>query len=144
MNRGENIRQYTLLHSKYNSEKMGKTILMTASFLLALAVALGAFGAHGLKSQLSTDMLQTYKTGVDYHFYHALGLLLIGILAVSFPSELIKWSAILLTAGIILFSGSLYLLAVSGIKWLGAITPIGGLSFIAGWVLLFLAVWKKL
>ncbi len=123
---------------------MGKTILMTASFLLALAVALGAFGAHGLKSQLSTDMLQTYKTGVDYHFYHALGLLLIGILAVSFPSELIKWSAILLTAGIILFSGSLYLLAVSGIKWLGAITPIGGLSFIAGWVLLFLAVWKKL
>mgnify|MGYP000302890048 FL=1 len=123
---------------------MGKTILMTASFLLALAVALGAFGAHGLKSQLSTDMLQTYKTGVDYHFYHALGLLLIGILAVSFPSELMKWSAILLTAGIILFSGSLYLLAVSGIKWLGAITPIGGLSFIAGWVLLFLAVWKKL
>jgi len=144
MNRGENIRQYTLLHSKNNSEKMGKTILMTASFLLALAVALGAFGAHGLKSQLSTDMMQTYKTGVDYHFYHALGLLLIGILAVSFPSELMKWSAILLTAGIILFSGSLYLLAVSGIKWLGAITPIGGLSFIAGWVLLFLAVWKKL
>ena len=123
---------------------MGKTILMTASFLLALAVALGAFGAHGLKSQLSTDMLQTYKTGVDYHFYHALGLLLIGILAVSFPSELIKWSAILLTAGIILFSGSLYVLAVSGIKWLGAITPIGGLSFIAGWILLFLAVWKKI
>jgi len=122
---------------------MSKTILMTASVLLALAVALGAFGAHGLKSQLSTDMLQTYKTGVDYHFYHALGLLLIGILAVTFPSELMKWSAILLTAGIILFSGSLYVLAVSGIKWLGAITPIGGLSFIAGWVLLFLAVWKK-
>lgn len=122
---------------------MGKTILMTASILLALAVALGAFGAHGLKSQLSTDMLQTYKTGVEYHFYHALGLLLIGILAVSFPSELIKWSAICLVAGIVLFSGSLYALAVSGIKWLGAITPIGGLSFIAGWVLLFLAVWKK-
>ena len=122
---------------------MAKTILMTASVLLALAVALGAFGAHGLKSQLSTDMLQTYKTGVEYHFYHALGLLLIGILAVSFPSELLKWSAILLTVGIILFSGSLYVLAVSGIKWLGAVTPVGGLSFIAGWVLLFLAVWKK-
>jgi len=116
---------------------------MTASVLLALAVALGAFGAHGLKSQLSTDMMQTYKTGVEYHFYHALGLLLIGILAISFPSELIKWSAICLVAGIILFSGSLYVLAVSGIKWLGAITPIGGLSFIAGWVLLFLAVWRK-
>jgi uncharacterized membrane protein YgdD (TMEM256/DUF423 family) len=122
---------------------MAKTILMTASILLALAVALGAFGAHGLKSQLSTDMLQTWKTGVDYHFYHALGLLLIGILAVSYPSELVKWSAILLTAGIVLFSGSLYALAISGIKWLGAITPLGGISFIAGWVLLFLAVWKK-
>jgi len=122
---------------------MAKTILMTASALLALAVALGAFGAHGLKSQLSSDMLQPFKTGVDYHFYHALGLLLIGILAVSFPSDLIKWSAILLTAGIVLFSGSLYALAISGIKWLGAITPFGGISFIAGWVLLFLAVWKK-
>lgn len=122
---------------------MGKSILMTASVLLALAVALGAFGAHGLKSQLSTEMLQTWKTGVDYHFYHALGLLLIGILAVSFPSELVKWSAILLTAGIVLFSGSLYALAISGIKWLGAITPVGGMSFITGWVLLFLAVWKK-
>jgi len=124
-------------------KKMSKTILMTASVFLALAVALGAFGAHGLKSQLSSDMMQTFKTGVEYHFYHALGLLLIGILTVSFPSELIKWSAILITAGIILFSGSLYVLAVSGIKWLGAITPIGGLSFIAGWLLFFLAVWKK-
>jgi uncharacterized membrane protein YgdD (TMEM256/DUF423 family) len=123
---------------------MAKTILMTASVLLALAVALGAFGAHGLKSQLSTDMLQTYKTGVEYHFYHALGLLLIGILAVMYPSGLLKWSAILLTAGIIVFSGSLYVLAASGIKWLGAITPLGGLSFIAGWVVLFLAVWKKI
>jgi uncharacterized membrane protein YgdD (TMEM256/DUF423 family) len=122
---------------------MAKTILMTASILLALAVALGAFGAHGLKSQLSSEMMQTYKTGVEYHFYHALGLLLIGILAVSFPSELLKWSAILITAGIILFSGSLYALNISGIKWLGAITPIGGLSFIAGWILVFLAVWKK-
>jgi uncharacterized membrane protein YgdD (TMEM256/DUF423 family) len=122
---------------------MGKTILMTVSVLLALAVALGAFGAHGLKSQLSSDMMQTYKTGVEYHFYHALGLLLIGILAVSYPSELMKWSAILILTGIILFSGSLYALAISGIKWLGAITPLGGLSFIAGWILLFLAVWKK-
>ena len=117
---------------------------MTASVFLALAVALGAFGAHGLKSQLSTDMMQTYKTGVEYHFYHALGLLLIGILAVMYPSGLLKWSAILLTAGIVVFSGSLYVLAVSGIKWLGAITPLGGLSFIAGWVVLFLAVWKKI
>jgi len=123
---------------------MGKTILMTASVLLALAVALGAFGAHGLKSQLSTGMMQTYKTGVEYHFYHALGLLFIGILAVSFPSELIKWSAILMVAGIILFSGSLYVLVLTDIKWLGAITPLGGLSLIAGWILLFLAVWRNI
>ena len=123
---------------------MSKTILMTASILLALAVAIGAFGAHGLKQHISGEMLQTYKTGVEYHFYHALGLLLIGVLTISFPSELLKWSAIFLVAGIVLFSGSLYVLAISGIKWIGAITPVGGLGFIAGWVLLFFAVWKKL
>ncbi len=122
---------------------MSKTIIMTASVLLALAVAIGAFGAHGLKSHLSDEMLQNYKTGVEYHFYHALGLLLVGMLSLSMPSGWLNWSAILLTVGIILFSGSLYVLAISGIKWLGAITPFGGLSFIAGWILLFIAVWKK-
>lgn len=122
---------------------MSKTIIMTASVLLALAVAIGAFGAHGLKAHLSPEMLQTYKTGVEYHFYHALGLLLVGVLSVSMPSNLLNWSAFLLALGIILFSGSLYVLAISGIKWLGAITPIGGLCFIAGWIVLLLAVWKK-
>ena len=117
---------------------------MIGSALMALAVGLGAFGAHGLKSHLSENMLQTYKTGVDYHFYHALGLLLIGVLAATMPSSLLKWSAICLTAGIVLFSGSLYILSISGIKWLGAITPFGGLSFIAGWILLFVAVWRNL
>lgn len=121
---------------------MSKIIIMTASVLIALAVAIGAFGAHGLKSQISAEMLQTYKTGVEYHFYHALGLLLVGIIAVFMPSAYVKWSAILLFAGIILFSGSLYVLAITGIKWLGAITPFGGLSFIAGWILLFIGVWK--
>ena len=123
---------------------LGKTIIMSASLLLALAVGLGAFGAHGLKSQLSQEMMQTYKTGVEYHFYHALGLLLVGILAITMPSTLLKWSAICLAAGIALFSGSLYVLSISGIKWLGAITPFGGVSFIAGWILLFVAVWKHL
>ena len=123
---------------------MSKTILMTAAILLALAVAIGAFGAHGLKSRLSIEMMQIYKTGVEYHFYHALGLLLLGVLSLSMPSGWLNLSAVLLTAGIILFSGSLYVLAVSGIKWLGAITPLGGLSFIAGWVLLLVAVWRKL
>ncbi|HYQ56805.1 MAG TPA: DUF423 domain-containing protein [Draconibacterium sp.] len=122
---------------------MSKTILLTASVLLMLAVAIGAFGAHGLKSHLSEEMLQTYKTGVEYHFYHALGLLLVGVLTVYTPSVYLKWSAILLFTGIILFSGSLYVLAVTGIKWLGAITPLGGISFITGWILLFVAIWKK-
>ena len=117
---------------------------MIAAIFLALAVAIGAFGAHGLKSHLSTDMIQIYKTGVEYHFYHALGLLLIGVIAISFPSELLKWSVIFLAAGIVLFSGSLYVLAITGIKWIGAITPLGGLGFIAGWVLLFMAVLKKI
>ena len=121
---------------------MSKIILMIASFLLALAVGIGAFGAHGLKTHLSAEMMQTFKTGVEYHFYHALGLLLIGLLAVNYPSLYVKWSAILLFVGIFLFSGSLYVLAVSGIKWFGAITPFGGISFIAGWIMLFVSVWK--
>jgi len=122
---------------------MVKTILITASVVLALAVIIGAFGAHGLKSHLSSDSMQTYKIGVEYHFYHGLGLFLIGVLSILMPSSLLNWSAIFLFFGIILFSGSLYLLAVTGIKWLGAITPLGGLSFIAGWVLLLAAVWKN-
>ena len=116
---------------------------MAASIMLALAVAIGAFGAHGLKSHLSEAVLQTYKTGVEYHFYHALGLLLVGLLAMYMPNVYLKWSAIFLSTGIILFSGSLYVLSITGIKWFGAITPLGGLSFIAGWVMLFVAVWKK-
>lgn len=122
---------------------MGKTIISTAAILLALAVAIGAFGAHALESRLSADLLQTYETGVKYHFYHALGLLLTGILALQYPSKLMNWSALLLGLGILLFSGSLYVLAITGIRWLGAITPFGGISFIAGWVLLFLAIRKK-
>ena len=133
-----------LIKLNLKNDIMSKQILMTASILLALAVALGAFGAHGLKAHLSTEMLQTYKTGIEYHFYHALGLLFIGVLSISYPSGLLNWSAILLAIGIVFFSGSLYVLSISGIKWIGAITPLGGLCFIAGWVLLFVAVWKKI
>lgn len=122
---------------------MSKTILLTASAFLALAVVVGAFGAHLLKSTISSEILTVYNTGVEYHFYHALGLLLVGILSVIRPSALLKWSAIFLVLGMVLFSGSLYTMAITGIRWIGAITPIGGLSFIAGWILLFAAVWKK-
>ncbi|PIQ35256.1 MAG: hypothetical protein COW63_01270 [Bacteroidetes bacterium CG18_big_fil_WC_8_21_14_2_50_41_14] len=121
---------------------MSKTILLSAAILLVLAVAIGAFGAHALKPRLTEEMMQVYKTGVEYHFYHALGLLLIGILSTAWPSGWLNWSALLIGLGIILFSGSLYVMAITGIKWVGAITPLGGLSFISGWVLLFVAVWK--
>ena len=88
--------------------------------------------------------MAVWQTGVQYHFYHALGLLLIGVLATIYKSNgYLKWSVILLASGIVLFSGSLYAMALTGIKVLGAITPIGGVSFIGGWVLLFLAVLKK-
>ncbi len=123
---------------------MSKAILMTASVFLVLAVVIGAFGSHALKPRLSEELMQVYKTGVEYHFYHALGLLLVGVLSVYMPSNLLNWSALFLAMGILIFSGSLYVLAITGIRWIGAITPIGGLSFIAGWVLLFVAVWKKI
>jgi len=115
---------------------------LIAAVLLAIAVSVGAFGAHGLKPHLSSELMEVYKTGVEYHFYHALGLLLVGVFALHKPGVYLKWSGILLTTGIVLFSGSLYVMAISGIKWLGAVTPLGGVSFIAGWILLFLAAKK--
>lgn len=109
---------------------------------MALAVLLGAFGAHILKQSLSSEMMAVYKTGVEYHFYHALGLLLIGLIGTRVKSYFIRWSALLLCIGIIIFSGSLYLLALTGIKTIGAVTPFGGISFVAGWTFLVLALRK--
>jgi uncharacterized membrane protein YgdD (TMEM256/DUF423 family) len=106
----------------------------------ALAVIFGAFGAHALKARISPEMLAVYHTGSQYHFYHALGLLLIGLLASHFQNErALQLSGFLMLAGIVLFSGSLYLLALTGITWLGAVTPLGGVSFIAAWVVLAVA-----
>ena len=128
----------------FNSKKMNnRNILLFGAIFMALAVLLGAFGAHALKKVLSPDMLAVYKTGVEYQFYHSLGLLLIGLIGFQIDSKWLRWSGILLVAGIILFSGSLYALSISGIKVFGAITPIGGLSFVAGWVCLAIAVWKR-
>lgn len=123
---------------------MHKLFLILGAIAMALAVMLGAFGAHGLKSRLSQEMLDIFETGVSYHFYHAIGLLILGIIARYLPdSSLLHWSGWLMVAGILVFSGSLYLLSSSGIRWLGAITPIGGLCFIASWILLAIAVWKS-
>lgn len=109
-----------------------------------LAVALGAFGAHGLKDRLSEDMLDVYQTGVHYHTIHALGLILIGLLAERLHEAVkVKWAGRLLFAGIVLFSGSLYVLSLSGVKLWGIVTPFGGVAFLAGWVLLGMAAWNE-
>ena len=108
-----------------------------------LAVALGAFGAHALKQRLSSEMLAVWRTGVEYHFYHALALLLLGLIARQMPSTMINASGACFALGVLLFSGSLYALALSDIRVLGAITPLGGLLFLAGWVLLGCAVLKS-
>ncbi len=117
-----------------------RMILLSGAIFMALAVLLGAFGAHALKTNLSPEMMQVYKTGIEYQFYHALGLLLIGLIGFQIQSKYIKWSGTLISIGIIIFCGSLYILALSGFEWIGAITPIGGLSFVAGWVCLILAI----
>ena len=124
---------------------MSKVFIILGSLNAFLAVALGAFGAHGLQNKLTEQMLATYETGVKYHMMHALGLILIGIISrYTSGSVLINWSGWLICAGIVLFSGSLYVLSISGIRWLGAITPLGGLCFLAGWLLLAIAAFKYL
>ncbi|MCB1648931.1 MAG: DUF423 domain-containing protein [Pseudomonadales bacterium] len=116
---------------------MNHLFLVLAGINGFIAVSLGAFAAHGLKNALSPDLLATFQTGVQYHMYHALALLGVGVLALHFPAQtLLKAAGFLFLAGIVLFSGSLYVLALSGIRWLGAITPLGGVAFLAGWALL--------
>ncbi len=124
---------------------MQKLFLIIGSIAMAFAVGLGAFGAHGLKEILTDEMLDIFETGVKYHFYHAIGLLVIALVAQLIPnSSLLQWSGWLMLAGIIIFSGSLYVLSISGIRWMGAITPIGGLCFILAWILLAIASWQNL
>lgn len=107
------------------------------------AVALGAFGAHGLKQQLSSEMMAVYQTAVHYQFVHTLVLLAVALLLLQFPEvSILKWSGLAFTLGIVIFSGSLYTLSLTSIKWLGAITPIGGLGFLIGWTLLLVAAFK--
>lgn len=123
---------------------MARVILTIAAINNALAIILGAFAAHVLKSQLSLDMLAVYQTAVQYHFYHGLGLLLLGVLALRLQKN--AWlfrGAILMFAGIVLFCGTLYLLALTGVRWLGAIAPIGGICLVLAWIATAVAVWKE-
>ena len=108
-----------------------------------LAVAAGAFGAHALRARLAADMLDVFQTGVTYQMYHALALVGVGILLARFSSDGSSWLSVsgwMFVAGSILFSGSLYALALSGTTWLGAITPLGGLAFLIGWLALAIGV----
>jgi uncharacterized membrane protein YgdD (TMEM256/DUF423 family) len=105
-----------------------------------LGVALGAFGAHALKSRLTPEMLGIFETGVRYQFYHALALCFVGALALQRPSGVLHASGISFAVGIAIFSGSLYVLVLTDTRWLGAITPLGGLAFLAGWAVFVWAV----
>ena len=118
-----------------------RLFLIVGALAAMLAVVLGAFGAHALRARLAPDLLAIYHTAVQYHLWHALGLVLIGVVAIHLPaSALLKWSGWAMLAGIVLFSGSLYVLALTGARWLGAVTPFGGAAFILGWLLLAIAV----
>ena len=121
---------------------MIKIVLSIAAFSAMLSVVLGAFAAHGLKSKLSETLLNTFQTGVQYQMYHSLALILLVILYRQMPQSLLIYSAGFMFAGIILFSGSLYMLALTQIKWFGPVTPLGGACFIIGWVLLIAATLK--
>ena len=136
------------------SNRMINRIIACGAISAALAVAIGAFGAHALEGRVSADMLANYETGARYHFYHSLGIIGVGMLALlrttsggtgidtdtdaqrSGAATRLRWSAALMLAGIVLFSGSLYTMALTDMRWLGAVTPFGGVSFLAAWGLL--------
>jgi uncharacterized membrane protein YgdD (TMEM256/DUF423 family) len=121
-----------------------KVFLILGGINAALVVLIGAFGAHALKARLSVDMLAVYQTGVHYHLFHALGLIAVGLAVTQISdSAYLRWSGWLMLAGIVLFSGSLYVLSVSGLRWLGMVTPFGGISFIVAWILFVMAIVKS-
>ena len=121
---------------------MLRTFLMLAAFFGFTGVALGAFAAHGLKARLSEQYLAIFHTGVTYQLVHTLALFGVALLATHLPGRLVTWAGICFVLGIVLFSGSLYLLTMTGISKLGIITPFGGLAFLAGWLCLGLAAWR--
>ena len=117
--------------------------LAIAGLLLALATACGAFGAHALKTHLAPDRLQLWETAVRYHFFQALGLLGVGLALRSVDAAMLRNAAAFIVVGIVLFSGSLYALSLGGPRVLGALTPVGGLAWIAGWLLFAYALWAR-
>ncbi len=123
---------------------MPRFLITLGAVSVALSVALGAFAAHGLKARLPADILAVFQTGVQYQFYHSLGLILVGILAQLYKgSSLLSAAGLLMAAGILLFSGSLYVISTTGIRSLGIITPIGGVAFIAAWLMVAIGIWRN-
>lgn len=127
-------------NEKLRLASLAKPYLVIGAALAGLAVVLGAFGAHGLKSVLSTQQLNTFEIGVRYQMYHSIALLLLPALSAYVSSKWVNRAAFCFVTGTVLFSGSLYALAISGIKWFGPVTPLGGLFFIAGWTLLMIGL----
>ena len=120
---------------------MSKFFLISGSIIAALGVAIGAFGAHVLKAILEANArLETFETGVKYQFYHAFALLILGIIMQKFDDRMFVWAGYSYLTGIIIFSGSLYILSLSGISKWGAVTPIGGLAFILGWIFMIMGL----
>ncbi len=123
---------------------MAKLFLLAGSILGGLSVAIGAFGAHALKTILeANNRLETFETGVKYQFYHALALIALGLLMHRFDHKLFTWSGYGFIAGTILFSGSLYLLSLSGVTKWGAVTPLGGVAYLVGWITLIIGISKS-
>lgn len=121
---------------------MERTFTTLGAIIAGLAVAAGAFAAHALKGHLSPDELAIFETGARYQMYHGLALLLTAWAATRWPGTAIRWSGWLFVIGVVLFSGSLYLLALTGVRWFGAVTPLGGLSFLAAWAALAVGAWR--
>lgn len=117
-------------------------LLIAGALTAAAGVVLGAFGAHALKARLDPQMLAIWQTAVHYHLVHALGMIGIALASAHWPGTTLTVSGWLLFAGILVFSGSLYLLVITGVRGLGALTPLGGVAFIAGWLLLAVAAWR--
>ena len=123
---------------------MQKLVLLTAATLGGLSVGIGAFGAHALRSTLEANgRLETFETATKYQFYHTLALLAIGILMYHLPDKRLGYAAVTMVGGIVVFSGSLYILSLTGTRWWGAVTPLGGVLLIAGWVLLLISIYQN-
>ncbi len=121
---------------------MERLFFLVGSISALIAVVLGAFGAHGLKGRLTTEMLNAFEVGVRYQMYHALALLAVAWALSRWPRTEVTVAGWLFVAGTIIFSGSLYLLSLTGVRWIGAITPIGGVAFLIGWLSLVWGVWR--